>query len=116
MNEPVRYILYACLFFGIFITASVFLNSGVRTRNVHDLYLAKYIAGNPIIVRSQVPDNSVTDCMSNLMKNLQSGSLDFGDMGKQMDSCFGSGLSNSGNDTGIVPEPQGNNELIPQPL
>jgi hypothetical protein len=115
MKEPVRYILYVCLFFGVFITVSIFLNSHVRTRNTHELYLARDIAGSPIIIRSQA-SNSVADCMSSLMKNLQSGSLDLGEIGKQMDDCFGSGLSQSSNNTEIIPEPQGNNELIPQPV
>ena len=115
MKEPIRYILYVCLFFGVFITVSIFLNSGARTRSMHELYLVRDSAGSPVIIRSQA-SNSVADCMSNLMKNLQSGSLDFGEIGKQMDNCFGSGLSQSGNNTEIMPEPQGNNELIPQPV
>ena len=115
MKEPVKYILYVCLFFGVFITVSIFLNSDVRTRSTHELYLARDIAGSPIIIRSQA-SNSVADCMSSLMKNLQSGSLDLGEIGKQMDDCFGSGLSQSSNNLEIIPEPQGINELIPQPV
>lgn len=113
MIETFRYVLYAVLFFAVFISASVFLNSSENSRSMHVLVFMKNMHGYPTIERIQKTGSS-ENCVTALMNSLQSGSIDFADVGKRLDKCFRLGLSNLGNNTAINPGPSSKDENIPR--
>jgi len=113
LKETIRIALYAVLFFAVFISASMFLNSRENSRPTHVVVLMKNIDGIPIIKRIQTTGSSA-DCIATLMNNLQSRSIELREVGKRLDKCFSLGLSESSNNTGIKPRPQGNDENTPR--
>lgn len=113
MIETFRYVLYAVLFFAVFISASVFLNSRENSSSKRVVVLMKNMHGHPIIERIDKSSTS-KNCVTKLMNDLQSGSIDFGEAGKQLDKCFIPGLSDLGNITWINPGLHSENENIPR--
>ena len=113
MIETFRHILYAVLFFGVFISASLFLNSRENSNPTRVVVLVKNMHGHPIIERIDKSSTS-ENCMTKLMNDLQSGSIDFGEVGKQLDKCLMPGLSDLGNNTRINPGQHSENENIPR--
>ena len=113
MIETFRYVLYAVLFFGVFISASLFLNSRENSSSMRIVVLMKNMHGHPIIERIDKSSTS-ENCVTKLMNDLQSGSIDFREVGKQLDKCLMPGLTDLGNNTGINPGLHSENENIPR--
>ena len=67
MIETFRYVLYAVLFFGVFISASLFLNLRENSSSMRVVVLMKNMHGHPIIEhidKSGTSENCVTKLMN----------------------------------------------------
>jgi hypothetical protein len=109
MNNNTWYVIYVALFFSILVPTTLYLFSGDDSESLNPQVSVVVLKATDRghIFPTQQGNTGAMECFNKLMDSLKAGNLDFNQLRDSMEKCFAMNFNDEGNNTDILPNPQG---------